>query len=373
MKHTCKTLSLAGFALAASFTTASADALHTLSKLGQAQIGNVARADGHAPIGVMGDHMHKQGEWMFSYRFMQMHMDGNRSGTSGISDETIATTIGNPFFGTPGQPPTLRVVPTEMTTDMHMFGAMYAPTDNLTLMAMVNYLDREMDHTTFQGAAGTTVLGEFRTRTSGFADTRVGGLYRLFDNDVHHLHMNVGLSIPTGSITEVGQVLAPNGMTPTLRLPYPMQLGTGTFDFLPGLTYTGQKNAWAWGAQYRAEIRTESENSEGYAFGDKHAVSAWASHQWAPWVSTSLRVDMMTQDGISGSDANIVAPVQTANVANSGGQRIDMHLGVNLIGQKGIWKNHRLAAEIGMPVYQNVKGVQLETDYVFSLGWQKAF
>ena len=34
------------------------------------------RADGHAPIGVMGDHLHKRGEWMLSYRFMRMNMEG---------------------------------------------------------------------------------------------------------------------------------------------------------------------------------------------------------------------------------------------------------------------------------------------------------
>ena len=30
------------------------------------------RPDSHAPIGVMGDHMHKEGEWMVSYRFRYM-------------------------------------------------------------------------------------------------------------------------------------------------------------------------------------------------------------------------------------------------------------------------------------------------------------
>ena len=33
-----------------------------------------ARPDGHAPIGVMGEHTHKAGEWMFSYRYMHMSM-----------------------------------------------------------------------------------------------------------------------------------------------------------------------------------------------------------------------------------------------------------------------------------------------------------
>ena len=35
-----------------------------------------ARPDGHAPISVMGDHMHAMGEWMVSYRYMTMDMKG---------------------------------------------------------------------------------------------------------------------------------------------------------------------------------------------------------------------------------------------------------------------------------------------------------
>ena len=40
------------------------------------------RPDGHAPLGVMGDHMHGKGEWMASYRYMSMDMDGLRSGST---------------------------------------------------------------------------------------------------------------------------------------------------------------------------------------------------------------------------------------------------------------------------------------------------
>ena len=51
----------------------------------------------HAPIGVMGDHLHGQGEWMFSYRYMQMRMEDNLSGSAEISPDTIVTTQANRF------------------------------------------------------------------------------------------------------------------------------------------------------------------------------------------------------------------------------------------------------------------------------------
>jgi len=40
------------------------------------------------------------------------------------------------------------------------------------------------------------------------------------------------------------------------RLPYPMQIGSGTFDLYPGLTYTGQRDQAGWGGQVLATIRS---------------------------------------------------------------------------------------------------------------------
>ncbi|MHA1574245.1 MAG: transporter, partial [Alphaproteobacteria bacterium] len=137
------------------------------------------RADGHAPIGIMGDHVHKKGEWMFSYRYMHMDMDGSRIGTRNVSPQTIVSTVPNRFAGMMDQPATLRIVPLWMTMDMHMLGAMYAPTNDLTIMAMANYLEKEMRHITYQGGMGTTPLGLFTTKSEGIGDTRITGLYQL--------------------------------------------------------------------------------------------------------------------------------------------------------------------------------------------------
>ncbi|MEO1652258.1 MAG: transporter, partial [Bacteroidota bacterium] len=88
---------------------------------------SAALPDAHAPIGVMGDHLHQKGEWMLSYRYMRMQMQGNRLDSDGVSPVEIATQVENIFFGSPMQPPTLRVVPTEMPMDMHMLGAYISP------------------------------------------------------------------------------------------------------------------------------------------------------------------------------------------------------------------------------------------------------
>ena len=330
-------------------------------------------ADSHAPIGVMGDHMHAKGEWMLSYRYMRMDMKNSRDGTSSISPDEIVTSVANPFFGQPMQPPTLRVVPTEMTMDMHMFGAMYAPTDWLTLMLMTSYIKKDMDHITYMGPAGTTVRGGFTTRSSGFGDTKVSGMFRLYQDDTHRFNLNAGISLPTGSISEEDDVLTPLGTTPKLNLPYPMQLGSGTFDFLPGITYSGKAGKIGWGAQYFGVIRLEDENYKDYSLGDEHHVTAWGSYLWVPWISTSVRISGQSIDKIDGQNPDIVAPVQTADPNNQGGERVELFIGVNLIGQTGALAGHRLAFEFGAPIHQDLNGPQLETDWVFTLGYQKAF
>ena len=336
--------------------------------------GNVTYATDHAPIGVMADHRHKKGELMLSYRYMNMEMDGSRIGTDSISPEETATQIANPFFGQAGQPPTLRVVPTNMTMEMHMAGAMYGLTDRITLMAMGSYVEKSMDHVTFQGGMGTTVLGNFTTESSGIGDTTIGAIIGLDDGQTAHRQINlgIGLSLPTGSISKTDQVLAPTGATPTLRLPYPMQLGSGTFDFKPSLTARDRFGKWSIGGQAMANIRLES-NSADYALGDIYEATSWVAYEPQPWVSFSGRVKARTQGRISGQDALIVAPVQTADPDNQGGDTVELLGGINLAGSKGWTKGHRLALEFGIPLYRDLNGPQLETDYMFTLGWQKAF
>ncbi|MDH3505399.1 MAG: hypothetical protein OEM58_12845 [Nitrospirota bacterium] len=103
--------------------------------------------DSHAPIGVMGDHTHNKGKLMFAYRYMRMFMDGNRDGTNNVSASSV---LGSYV-----------VTPLQMTTQMHMFSGMYGLNDTLTLMAMLPYVMKSMDH---RNRAGV----KFTTNASGF-------------------------------------------------------------------------------------------------------------------------------------------------------------------------------------------------------------
>ena len=328
-------------------------------------------AAAHAPIGVMGDHAHDKGEWMLSYRFMHMDMQGNRTGTDAIAADSIVTGMPNRFFGRPMQPPTLRIVPVKMSMQMHMFGAMYAPAQWLTLMVMGMYVEKEMEHVTYMGSRGTTRRGSFKVKTDGIGDTGLSGLIKLHDGHTHDIHINAGVSLPTGSNTRTHEILTPPGTRPTVRVPYAMQLGSGTYDLMPGITWNGRAEKWYWGGQYLGTFRLGSDN--GYSLGDKHTLSAWLNYQWQPFISTALRLQYDALGRIDGMDPDIAGPVQTADPDNYGGDVVNLNLGVNLVGQTGGLAGHRLAVEASLPLHRDLNGPQMETDWSITAGWQYAF
>ncbi|WP_299081032.1 transporter [uncultured Paraglaciecola sp.] len=318
----------------------------------------------HAPIGVMGDHLHKKDEFMMSYRFMTMHMSGNLQGSHNISNDDIVTSIANPN----APPATVRVVPQDMSSSMHMLGFMYAPSDDVTLMAMLNYIDRDMSLTTYQGMMGTTVLGDFESASSGLADSKLAVLYRLFDSPNHKVHANLGWVIPTGSIEETGEVLTPMNMPMTLRLPYGMQTGTGSHQGEFGLTYNGYAGNYSWGVQGLLSTSL-GENDEAYEPGNKTQLTGWTAYAFSDAVSASVRVKYSSSQEISGVDAKIVAPVTTANPNNYGADVLDLGLGINTV----IANKHRIALEYSQPINYKVNGVQMDMDNMLTLGYQIAF
>ena len=308
------------------------------------------RPDGHAPISVMGDHMHSKGELMFSYRYMAMDMDGlqQESSNAGV-DEALATYM---------------VTPTSMPMNMHMLGAMYAPSDNVTLMAMVNAMSMEMDHVTRMG-------GEFTTSSSGFGDIQLAALLRIFNHSKQTAHAQIGISLPTGSVTE--QDITPASAPNQVELPYPMQVGSGTFDTNLALTYLGQKEHFSWGSQLRGIFRFGT-NERDFAFGNRYSLNNWLAYKTTEWLSFSLRLEGLAVSEIRGADTNLnPLMVVTADTNNSGGHLVNGGLGFNVYIPNGNLRNLRFGVEMATPLYQQVNGIQLRTRETLTLGTQYSF
>jgi hypothetical protein len=161
----------------------------------------------------------------------------------------------------------------------------------------------------------------------------------------------------------------------TQKLTYCMQTGTGTWGILPGMTYTGQSNEFSWGVQVTSDIKV-SKNVAGYKFGDGLNLTGWLSHSWNRWISNSLRVGGNAMRRINGYDreTSVYRNVDpTANIANSGGELLSAYLGLNFLIPNGILKGNRLGVEYGIPFYQNMNGLQMNTKSILNAGWQYAF
>ncbi len=309
-------------------------------------------ASGHAPIGVAADHTHHRGGTMLSYRYMRMRMDGLRDGNNGISRSRVLQDF--------------MVTPTSMDMEMHMFGVMHSPIDGLTMMVMVPFVALEMDHLTRMG-------GTFTTRSDGLGDVSATAMVDLWSSDHHKIHGNLGFSFPTGSITEQDKTPASGGAT--VRLPYPMQLGSGSYELLPGLTYSGHHHAWSWGAQGRGRIRL-NENHAGYRLGNEYALTAWGAIDAAKWVSFSLRAEWQHNLNIHGrEESSSVNPavIPTADPGRRAAASLSLLGGVNFALPGGLLSGLRLAVEVGVPVYQWLDGPGLETDWTTTAGVQYAF
>ncbi len=327
----------------------------------------------YEPIGVHASCCTGKGDLTLSYSFMNIHYKGNRQGTYLVSD--------NMLFQQDGY----MMAPNTMDMQMHELMVMYGISDRFSAMAMTSY---NLNKMTMNGMPPDLMnemtgmpMGSMPNMpnsyvSSGLGDTKVFLMYKLRRECRYNFIIGTGINIPTGSTTVNGTTLQGENT----RLSYPMQIGTGTWDFLPRITYFGQrtvgiKNILSYGIEATADIKLVN-NLQGYSNGDEYDLDAWISYKFRSWVSTSLRVKGITQNQITGFDPAIYPLMYNdpgANPQNFGGQWMNAYLGFNFYIDKGALKNLRFLLEYGIPVYQNLNGVQMSLQNSIHVGCKYSF
>ncbi|NOU23614.1 MAG: DUF3570 domain-containing protein [Methyloglobulus sp.] len=413
-----------------------------LSALGQGVSGgsyNHASHDRHPtiPAGVLFAHaLAKAGDTMVGYRYMHSQQAGNfLHGNKALSEQQ---TLAN---GCPGSVRIddidgsihfdggCKLLPQEMSMSMHMLDLMVAPTDWLTLMLMPQFVDMDMalyqpSSTIDLGSQGHSHGTAHGHETGGIGDTGMYALVKLFDTPSHHTHASFGFSAPTG---DVGVKLNSLGKN-TGFIHYGMQLGSGTWDFKPSLTYTGKAEDWSWGAQVGGTKRMENSNSSGYALGDLFETSIWGGYDLTHWLSATVRAAYNWQGSIKGryprstrfdyqfegacnkadytyADTNPETGVPISPVylhpeysqclagiedskrqydaqdrpspmdfpANYGGHYVDIGFGLSATVPSGSLAGNKLSFEWLQPVYTDVNGYQIDRDGALSFTWSYGF
>jgi nitrous oxide reductase accessory protein NosL len=305
-------------------------------------------------------HTHPAGMWMVTYKLMHMNMSGLRAGRSDVDLNSVGFKRDKPY--------NYMMIPTDMTMDMHMFMLMYGITDRLTVMAMANYQVNSMGMLMDMGP-GRMITREDAMTTRGIGDTELRGMYKINK----YLVGSLGLSLPTGDIDQTVVM-----MRTKYRAPYDMQLGSGTYDLKPALTYNALSDdaKWNWGGQLMYTYRI-GENKNDYSLGDNLKATGWLQHAFGP-LSSWVRLAFNDTGRIHGQDPEIDklnhpltgmgAPTPDADPNNYGGQRLDGLIGVSC--QKG---SLSFGVEGGVPIYQYLHGLQMKTTWLINAGVQVMF
>ncbi|MBK8816773.1 MAG: DUF3570 domain-containing protein [Methylococcaceae bacterium] len=387
------------------------------------------------PAGVMFAHtLEKAGDMMMGYRFMHNRQAGNfLHGDKAVAQDQIIAKSCPGSVRTDDQGIThfdggCSLLPKEMSMSMHMLDLMYAPTDWLTLMLMPQFVNMQMplsipDNIVVDG--GHQHVAHLH-ESGGIGDTGMYALFKLFDHPNHHIHTSLGFTAPTG---DVGIKLKESSKNlDGAYIHYGMQLGSGTWDFKPSLTYLGNIGDWNWGAQILGTKRIESKNASGYALGDIFEGSVWGGYDITRWLSASVRVAYTWQDRLKGRYPRSTRTDNTLAVCNKadftfqddtdgdgigdgpflfdqvgynqclndlnidikrrdaadrpspmdfprnyGGQYVDLGLGLSATIPDSAFVGNRLSFEWVQPVYTDVNGYQLDRDGALSFTWSYGF
>lgn len=322
-----------------------------------------------SPAGVQLDHRLNADDIMVGYRTMMSESAGNIE----INGKTLDdySLINKACYGHP-----CYMRPTRMTMRMQMLDIMYAPTDWLTLMIMPQFVDMKMSSRSLDGSprtGGMDAVGMAITHaehphvSSGVGDTEVHGLIQLFKDEQSEIHLGMGFSAPTG---KSNLTMRPMMGNPAAYMDYGMQLGSGTWDFKPSITYRGWQNKLSWGAQINSTQRLEKANASGYALGNQLQATAWGGYQFINTTAFTLRGLYTEQDKISGGYTGAYVPISSVDYTqNYGGQFMDIGLGFTGTVTLGALAGSHWGIEWLKPVKDSPNGYQLKHKGNLVLNW----
>lgn len=313
-------------------------------------------------------HLHEKGGWKISYGYMNMAAEGNLSGIAKVDNDYILK-----YYS---------MSPQRMRMNMHMLMGMYGISDRFSIMLMLHYNTLSMnmkmlpesthmhmhDSTMNMMTPASTV--DAKSHSSGLGDTKLHFVYSMLNKKAHYLLLSGGINIPTGNIHIKG---SPDDMMyGGKRLPYMMQLGSGSFDIMPGIIYLLNTGRTSFSVQFTSVIHPFY-NSLGYHLGNEYTLNTWLAHRWFSWISTSIRTEANASGTIAGSDPGLSQTMEpAASPLCYGGRYANVYAGLNFYINKRI-KNSKISFEYGLPFYQNLNGPQLSIKSSLTAGWLIGF
>lgn len=246
-----------------------------------------------------------------------------------------------------------------LETTIHTVEVAYAPHPRVTLVAEVPFIQKEIERVDF-ATPGACNGVRCQHQSEGVGDVRFAMIVPFIRKGFESSQVHIGFDVPTGSIRR-------QGGTP-IRLPYLAQIGNGTVDFEWGWTYHGALDRFSWGGQALGR-HPLARNGLDYREGSHFTGRIWGAVRLFAGLDLSFRADWEKQNEIEGFDRGLRPTVDPSEDAELY-ERVAITLAPGVSFVVPSLAGQRVGIEVGVPVYQDVDGPQLERDWSIKTAWR---
>ncbi|MFC1575816.1 hypothetical protein ACFL5A_04150 [Gemmatimonadota bacterium] len=324
------------------------------------------RPDARAPGRVTDDRTVGEGELDVAVRYLNLRMNSVGYGTDSL---TVSQVWAAGYT----------VAPSTLVTSGFAVDLMYGVNDRLTVTASGSFARKKMEQWT-ASSANPGVYMFNQTESSGLMDIKLTGIYTAYEGTSARAYVLGGFSIPVGATDAKANAADPDNLAGEfveVQLPYQQQLGSGTFDFLPGFNVAVQNEKATLGLQGKAVLHL-GENSRGWSMGNTFTGNLWAGFAAADWAAVTIGFQYLKWGDIDGEDEDVdfLSTVywNPAYVSYQKGWRLDLPLGVNFfMPENSFFAGQQLAIDFLIPIHQDLDQPQFRADNSIVVTWKKAF
>lgn len=235
-------------------------------------------------------------------------------------------------------------------------------TDRISVSASVPFEERRSEWRTAGGATGTEIQ-------RGLGDVELHANFRVRDQEREQLVLGYGLLAPTGAHDRRGNW----GGLPSSTLPYWLQLGGGTWQFVGTASFLQDRGSWSWGAGARGQAPW-GENDEGWARERSLLVDLWAARRVSESMVLSLRALREAWSDVRGSATVDESLSPLHDNGRLGGERVSLLAGLSFdLSQAGEVGTNRLEFELGGPLLEDLDGPGLAAEARAFFRWRLGF
>ena len=229
----------------------------------------------------------------------------------------------------------------------------YGLARSLSLLASIHYSDKSREITVVTGAGGNSVLETASFRGSGVGDLTLLVKYQLSAPDIVlplEVALGGGASLPTGSFTQ-----EQNGS----QLSIDLQPGTGAASLIGWVFALRSFPSTGLTVSLATQYRYSGTNFDGYRLGDEIVVHAGGEYRLTPYLGAALhlRARFASQDYANRRVLNA-----------TGGTYYDLMPGLSYAEASSVV---RFFGQL--PLYRNVRGIQLTLSYLLGVEYRYTF